>query len=88
MTLHIGPVITPDCYGSLLEVGNPLEVTLPYQSTKTYTGRVQACYNGQYVDVCSNTEVKDDILFAACALYSADYSECTNSVFYCTVLYR
>ena len=32
------------------------------------------------MDVCSNTEGIDNILYAACSRYSADYSEHTSSV--------
>ena len=71
-----GPQPVSDCSESTVRVGNDrLYITLPFDSTRTYTGRVEVCRNGQYVDVCNNTGELDYFISRACGSFSADYGK-------------
>ena len=72
---YIGPVEVVECSGSIVRVGSASHLKLPYNSLQTYTGRVEACHNGKYVDVCNDTEELEYFISRACGYYSADYSK-------------
>lgn len=71
-TLYCGPHIDNSmdtCSEDTVRVGNASRVTIPAGSKQTYTGRVEICHNGEYIDVCNDTV--DPQLFADAA---CDYS--------------
>ena len=73
---HIAPPDTTDeCSGSIVRVGSASNVQFPYSSRQTYSGRVEACRNGKYVDVCNDTEELEYFISHACGYYSADFSK-------------
>ena len=63
------------CSSGSIRVGNASEVSLPFSSTTTYTGRVEICDNGEYVDVCNNTVEAQYFANRSCEYYSSDYSK-------------
>ena len=66
------------CYESNIRLGNNSEVYLPY-STSFYTGRVEICSNGEYVDVCNNTQEAQYFANRSC-----DYFYSGSSKYTCT----
>ncbi len=73
---YTGQTQANECSESSVRIGNASYLTLPFDSIRTYTGRVEVCHNGQYVDVCNDTEELDYFISRACYRYSADYSKC------------
>ena len=69
------------CYESDIRLGNRSQVSLPY-STESYTGRVEICSNGQYVDVCNNTVEAQYIANRSCQYY---YSNSGEFSWMCTI---
>ncbi len=65
------------CSENDIRLGNNSQVTLPFYSNNTNTGRVEICRNGEFVDVCDTTFDNNDQYFAnrACQYYSYGYSK-------------
>ena len=60
---------TRECFGTEAGVGNNTDITLPYGSGSR-TGRVQVCRDGEFVDVCNNTEHAQYFAEQACGSYN------------------
>ena len=54
------------CSENSVRIGNSSEVTIPYGSSQTHTGRVEICHNGVYIDVCNDTTDAQSFANRAC----------------------
>ena len=63
------------CSENDIRLSNFSQTTLPFYSRDTYSGRVEVCRNGEFVDVCNNTYNAQYFAQRACSYFSSGYSK-------------